>query len=352
MEEHSGQRLQTAALTFLALIGMGVLLHITRSFVVPFVIAVLLSFLLIPVAGFFDKLKVPGFIINSMFIIGMFIVLAAIGFMAFGALNSIKSELPQYADAFRSSFLALSESVRGIFQVDIAEDYRDVTLQQLFNLISPVSLFKTINQSLGTFITFLSKLSLTMIFLIFILSGRKVLLNKLLSVLDAREDDPAGNFSALQTITRQIQTYLWLKTLISIVTGSVFGLVAWVMGLDFALIWGFMGFLLNFIPTVGPIVATIPPVLLSFLQFESLVWALFTSFCLAAVQILSGNIIEPVIMGERLNLNIITILLSLFLWGLIWGIPGMILAVPITAAMNIMFQNIPRFNNIAVLMSK
>ncbi|MFW5771201.1 MAG: AI-2E family transporter [Spirochaetota bacterium] len=352
MEDQGTQKLQTAALTFIALIGLGVFLHITRSFVVPFVVAVLLSFLLVPVADFFARLKVPGFIINSMVILGMFIMLAAVGFLTFGAMNSIKSELPEYADKFRSSFRAIVNSLKGFIQVDIATEYRDVTFQQLFNMISPASIFQTINQSVGTFITFLSKLTLMMIFLIFILSGRKVLVDKILFVLDAREDISKNNFKAMQSISRQIQTYLWLKVVISIFTGLVFGIVAYVMGLDFAIIWGFLGFILNFIPTIGPIVASIPPIILSFLQFESILWALFTSICLAGVQFLSGNVIEPIVMGDRLNLNIITILLSLFLWGLIWGIPGMILAVPITAAVNIMFQNIPRYNGIAVLMSK
>ena len=352
MEDQSTQKLQTAALSFIALIGLGVFLHITRSFMVPFVVAVLLSFLLVPVANFFAKLKVPGFIINSMVIVGMFIILTAIGFLAFGALNSIKSEIPEYAMKFKSTFFSLSDSIKGVLQVDIAKEYRDVTFQQLFNLVSPMSLFQTINQSVGTFITFLSKLTLMMIFLLFILSGRKVLVDKILYVLDAKEDISSSNFRAAQSIARQIQTYLWLKTVISIVTGSVFGLVAYLMGLDFAIIWGFMGFLLNFIPSIGPVVASVPPILLSFLQFDSLLWAIFTSFLMAGVQFLSGNVIEPMVMGERLNLNIITILLSLFLWGLIWGIPGMILAVPITAAINIMFQNIPRYNDIAVLMSK
>ena len=352
MEDQGTQKLQTAALTFIALIGLGVFLHITRSFVVPFVVAVLLSFLLVPVADFFARLKVHGFIINSMVILGMFIVLAAVGFLAFGAMNSIKSELPEYAGKFRSSIQTMMDFLKGFIQVDIATEYRDVTFQQLFNMISPASIFQTINQSVGTFITFLSKLTLMMIFLIFILSGRKVLVDKILFVLDAREDISSSNFKALQSISRQIQTYLWLKAVISIVTGLVFGIVAYVMGLDFAIIWGFMGFLLNFIPTIGPIVASVPPIILSFLQFESILWALFTSICLAGVQFLSGSVIEPIVMGDRLNLNIITILLSLFLWGLIWGIPGMILAVPITAAVNIMFQNIPRYNGIAVLMSK
>jgi len=352
MEDQGTQKLQTAALTFIALIGLGVFLHITRSFMVPFVVAVLLSFLLVPVAEFFAKLKVPGFIINSMVILGMFIMLAAVGFLAFGAMNSIKSELPGYAIKFKSIFISLSDSIKGFIEVDIAEEYRDVTFQQLFNLISPMSLFQTINQSVGTFITFLSKLTLMIIFLVFILSGRKVLVDKILYVLDAREDVESRNFYAVQSIARQIQAYLWLKAVISIITGTVFGVVAYVMGLDFAIIWGFVGFLLNFIPTIGPVVASVPPIILSFLQFESMLWALFTSICLAGVQFLSGNIIEPIVMGDRLNLNIITVLLSLFLWGLIWGIPGMILAVPITAAINIMFQNIPRYNDIAVLMSK
>jgi predicted PurR-regulated permease PerM len=124
------------------------------------------------------------------------------------------------------------------------------------------------------------------------------------------------------------------------------------MGLDFPIIWGFIGFTFNFIPTLGPIAASVPPTILAFLQFDNFFWALVTSIFMSAIQFISGNFVEPMILGNRLNLNILAILLSLLLWGFIWGIPGMLLSVPITAALNIVFKNIKKFNDLSEILSK
>jgi predicted PurR-regulated permease PerM len=186
----------------------------------------------------------------------------------------------------------------------------------------------------------------------FIVSSRKIFINKIYDFFHSKEDDSKNTVEVIGNVAHQVQRYLFIKTLISIGTGVIFGLVAWLFGLDFAFIWGLMGFVLNFIPTLGPVIATIPPIFLALLQFDSFWYAAAVSICMSAVQFISGSFVEPLIMGDRLNLNIMAILLSLLLWGIIWGIPGMILAVPITASLNIMLNNIETFRSISILLSK
>ncbi|MGD9201399.1 MAG: AI-2E family transporter, partial [Chitinispirillia bacterium] len=98
--------------------------------------------------------------------------------------------------------------------------------------------------------------------------------------------------------------------------------------------------------------ASVPPTILAFLQFDNFLWAFLTSIFMSAIQFISGNFVEPMILGNRLNLNILAILLSLLLWGFIWGIPGMFLSVPIIAALNIVFRNIQKFNDLSEILSK
>jgi len=345
-------RLQASSLVFLALIALGALLNMTASFMVPFVIAVLFSFLIVPAADFMERHRVPSFFANLVIILGIFFAITAMGFIVYGALHSVSSQLPRYGDKLKLILKSGADLLGSYVDPGVLEQQDDFPVEKLLRLFSPAAMMKTINQSVGGFLTFLSKSILMLVFLIFILVGRKVLIDKVLRFFHAREINPEGNFAVASSISRQIRTYLWMKTVISIATGGVFGLAAWLLGVDFALIWGFLAFLLSYIPTLGAIISTVPPAALCFLQFDNIWWAVFSALTLTFIQFVSGNIVEPKIMGDRMNLNVITILLSLFLWGLIWGLPGMLLAVPITAAVNIIFANVPRLRPVSILLGK
>lgn len=114
----------------------------------------------------------------------------------------------------------------------------------------------------------------------------------------------------------------------SLCTGVGYGLTCWIFDIDFALFWGFLAFVLNFIPTVGSIIATIPPLLLGLIQLASpgAVFGLFG--LLLTIQFSFGNIIEPKLMGNSLSLNTVVVILGLVFWGYLWGVAGMVLSVP------------------------
>ena len=352
MSRFDRSRLQATSLAFLALFGLGVLLHMTKSFMVPFVLAVLFAYLLAPIADSLVKIRVPRIVASTLVFLAFSILLVGLLFLIYGALSSAASSLPQYMDRYSEYLNNFSKFIQSRLDIELFEDYEQVGVEAVLSLISPSAVMKTVNQGIGTAVGFISRLFLMMLFLLFLLGGRKAFVDKVLQFLHAQGEESRGRMEVLQSITQQIQTYLFLKTIISLVTGLVFGLVAVVFGVDFALIWAVLAVLLNFIPTIGPVIASIPPIILAFLQFESFWYATGASLCLAAVQLVSGNFVEPVVMGGRLNLNIIAILLSLLLWGLIWGVPGMFLAVPITAALNIIFNNIPSLRDASILLSK
>lgn len=146
----------------------------------------------------------------------------------------------------------------------------------------------------------------------------------------------------LRAINKQVRDYLALKTVISIVTGVAFGAVLWIFGVPMSLTFGLLAFLLNYIPNVGPIVASLLPIPLIVLQPEgSLLWMLSAISLAMAVQVVSGNIVEPKLMGNSSDLHPVTILLALMFWGMLWGITGMFLATPITAGLKIALEAIP-----------
>jgi predicted PurR-regulated permease PerM len=123
------------------------------------------------------------------------------------------------------------------------------------------------------------------------------------------------------------------------------------VGVDFASFWAVLIFLLNFIPTIGSIIATAFPSLLALVQFETAGPFFITISILTAIQFSIGSLIEPKLMGNRLNLSPLVILLSLGLWGSIWGIPGMFLCVPITVIIMIICAYFPETRPIAVALS-
>jgi predicted PurR-regulated permease PerM len=157
--------------------------------------------------------------------------------------------------------------------------------------------------------------------------------------------------SILGNIDDQVRQYLMTKTLISGATGVLTSLVLWILGVDFALLWGFLAFLLNFIPNIGSVISTLLPFSLSLLQFESLTIPVLVLALLGTIQVSMGNVVEPKVMSFSLNLSALVILISLIFWGWLWGIWGMILAVPFTATLKIVFENIEPLRPISVLMS-
>lgn len=140
-------------------------------------------------------------------------------------------------------------------------------------------------------------------------------------------------------IEMKIRSYIVTKTVISIFTGIAFGAVLWFYGVPLSVVFALLAFLLNLIPNVGPLIACALPVPLILLDPNlSIPGMIMVLVLTSAVQFVSGNIVEPKVMGDSFALHPIAILLTLMLWGIIWGLPGMFLATPLTAAAKILFE--------------
>ena len=129
-----------------------------------------------------------------------------------------------------------------------------------------------------------------------------------------------------------------IKVIVSSSTGIIAGLVCMAFGVKFAVFFGFLTFLLNFIPSIGSIIATIPPVLMAMIQFDTFQRPILILIILGLVQMTIGNFIEPKIMGDRLRLNTVTVIFGLVFWGIIWGIPGMLLSVPLLVILKLILE--------------
>lgn len=158
--------------------------------------------------------------------------------------------------------------------------------------------------------------------------------------------------AVLRRIDSDIQTYFGVKTLVSLTTAVLSYVVMRLVGLDFAAFWALLVFILNYIPTVGSILATIFPGLLALVQFESWTPVVVLVLGITVIQQLLGSFLEPNLMGMTLNLSPLVVVISLILWGMIWGLVGMFLCVPITVIFVIILANFPSTRWVSILLSK
>ncbi|MFO7821845.1 MAG: AI-2E family transporter [Lentisphaeria bacterium] len=198
--------------------------------------------------------------------------------------------------------------------------------------------------------TLVSSTGIIIVYLIFLLVEQRTFPDKLRNLVvnpERRKD----MFELIGKIRSDIRTYVGIKVLTSAATGLLSYLVLSLVGVDFASFWAVLIFLLNFIPTIGSIIATAFPSVLALVQFDTLAPFIITAGVLTAIQFCIGSLVEPKLMGNTLNLSPLVILLSLGLWGAIWGILGMFLCVPITVVIMIIFSYFPETRPVAVLLS-
>jgi predicted PurR-regulated permease PerM len=218
-------------------------------------------------------------------------------------------------------------------------------------IIDEINISRLLNKVGGFAGKSVANILLVVIYLIFFYGERVNFRKKIKRI---RENNP--KFEKLNNIISNIGGslvgYFNIKTVISLVTAALFYPVLSGFGLDFVLFWIFLTFILNYIPTVGSIISTILPCILGLIMFDSFIDVVFMMFILAMIQFIVGNIIEPKFQGDRLNLAPIMILLSLAIWGAIWGVLGMFLAVPIMVTINVALTQFETTKPLAMLFSK
>jgi predicted PurR-regulated permease PerM len=153
----------------------------------------------------------------------------------------------------------------------------------------------------------------------------------------------------LDRFTKTLKHYLGIKTAISLLTGVLITIILSLIGVDFPIIWGFLAFMMNFIPNIGSIIAAVPAVLLAFLQ-GGLSLGLMTTACYVTINVVIGNVVEPKVMGRGLGLSTLVVFISLIFWGWLLGPVGMLLCVPLTMFIKIAVEEDEEIGWLAVLL--
>jgi AI-2 transport protein TqsA len=329
-----------AGLTLIVFLA-GVVLRLAQSVLFPFMLAVVLSFILTPALSVLTRLKVPRAVSILLILILTFVVLYLFGVLLFESGKGFASEFPKYGDRLRTGV----EYIEKKFHL-AAVKWDPLDLVRNLDVNKVGSLFLS---SLGPFFSFISKLFLVLIFLVFILAGKGKTEMKIVKAFSPRHASQIRRI--MVKINSEIQRYLAIKTVSNLIQGLLTFLILWVFGLNFALLFGFLTFVLNYIPTIGSIIATGLPMLIAAFQFPNLWPAVWIGVLMTVLQNIMGNFVEPRFIGRGLNLSPLVVLFALFFWGWLWGISGMILAVPTVAMLRIVCDNVPALRFLAVLMS-
>ena len=318
-------------------------LHFGRNLLVPLAAALLMFFLL---ASVIDRIasvriggrQVPGWLAHVLGIGTIFLGLAAILSVLSSQAGQVAEAVPRYEARF-ADILAEIVSVIG-----------DDNAEALSAAIDDIEVSAFAMSTVNTAGTFLSGLFLVLLYLPFMLIERHPMKAK---VAIATPDPEVGAemTQAVRSISLGLQRYVGIKTFVSALTGLFCYVVMRFVGLDFAETWGVLAFALNFIPSIGSILAVVMPAIVALVQFETLTPFLIIVFGCGIVQFLIGNVLEPALTGRSLNLSPMMVILALTLWSAIWGIPGAFLSVPITVCVLIVLSHVPGARWAAVVMS-
>lgn len=218
------------------------------------------------------------------------------------------------------------------------------------SLVRSINLAELIPQIAGSISIFIADAGLVLVYLLFLLFEQTVFDRKL-KRFTRNPDREEQIRTALARISKEIETYIWIKTATSAMTAVVSYAVLLMVGVDYAAFWGLLIFLLAYIPTIGSLLGILFPALLTLLQFGEIEPFLLVAIPLALAQIIIGNVVEPRMMGRTLNLSPLVVMVSLVLWSIIWGVPGAFLCVPITVIFMIICTYVPSLRGVAVLLS-
>ena len=338
-------KLVALVLTFIALVAAAFVIYQLQVVLLPFVLALFLSTMFQPIIQFLRKRRIPQAICILVVLLiagGVLLLLAGVAFSGIDAMVRAAPLYEQRLDKYVRVVVTSIESARR----SMGEQGQPLNLRESIPISAITGFFLS---GVGSFISFVGTLVMVLLFLVFLLSGSEGFPEKLRHAFSTERSLKLGEVVA--QINLQVRRYITAKAAVSAMAAIVVTIILLLFGVDFALFLGLLAFVLNFIPNVGSFIATVLPTLIALLQFESFGIALSIAGIIIVVQNVIGNVIEPRIMGRTLDLSPLLVLVSLIFWGWLWGIWGMVLAVPVTATLKIICENITDLRPIAVMMS-
>jgi len=331
-----------AMLFICCIVGMGVL-RIASTVVLPFVIAILLSFVLFPIVKVLDKFHIPRFASILTIVAIIVAVLYLFGVVLFTSATMIAAQYPRYETRILEIYIWAARTFGLPFNEALS------IWENLWGQLGIRTFVMDFTLTITNFVfQFITSAVLVILFVIFILLEASYFKNK----LEASFENRSERINKMGfDIMSQVARYLGAKSLFSLANGIIYAVGFTIVGLEFAIVWGVIQFFMNYIPTLGSIATGVAISLFALIQF----WpepgpVIIVVAIILGVNLFLSNFLDPKLVGEHVGLSPLVVLISLSIWGYIWGFIGMLLAVPLTVIIKIVCENIPIMEPVSVLL--
>ena len=280
----------------------------------------------------------PSLLAALLIVTMLMLILAVLGTILGTSIAEFTAALPSYQ-------ARLDGIIAGVFDFIVRNFKLDESVESISDMIDPgwaMGLVAGILTGLRAVFTNAFLIIFTMIFILLEASTAK-------TKFEAAFGTSADSLESVRDFMQNLGRYLGIKTMISLATGLCAGVLTWALGLDFPLLWAMLAFLLNYVPTIGSIIAAVPAVLLALVQIGPGA-AGATALGFIGINVVFGNFLEPRLMGYGVGISPLVVFVGLIAWGWIFGPVGMLLSVPLTMTLKMALENDDRTRWIAVLL--
>jgi predicted PurR-regulated permease PerM len=337
-------KLSKLAYSLIIFIGIIVILFIGKDLILPLAIAIMIFYVIKEQKKWLSKISVngrnmPNWLLSLVAFSSIVLSLFIFGNILYNNIQLITDVIPTY-----------QENINNLVSKFINFENVDLTMATK-EWINGDKISSFIQVAVESISGILSNSFLILLYLIFLMLESSKFSEKVKLIYFNN-----GNYENIRFIIDNVNDsmsrYITLKTITSLSTGILSYVVLLLLEIDFAFFWAFLIFVLNYIPTIGSLIATLFPALIALLQFGTLLNPTIVLVSIGTIQFFVGNVLEPKLMGNTLNVSPLVVLLSLAFWGTIWGVTGMILSVPITIMVIISFSQFEATKWISILLSE
>ena len=324
----------TTAAVFIIVFGM----QYAKALLIPFLLAVFFALITVRPMMWLESKRVPSTLSALLVVLALMFVLFAIGSVVGASIAAFTAAVPGYQEQ-------LDDLTRGAIQFVQRYTDADISYSNVADFLDPGRALAMAGTLLSALRGVLTNTFLILFTMVFILLEASSVPTK----VEAAFGRSASTFERASQFLNNLGRYLGIKTAVSIATGLTAGLLTWLIGLDFPLLWGMLAFLLNYIPTIGSIIAAVPAVLLALVQLgPGGATAVAASFL--GINMVFGNILEPRLMGYGVGISPLVVFIGLIVWGWILGPVGMLLSVPLTMTLKMALESHEDTRWIAILL--
>jgi AI-2 transport protein TqsA len=324
-------------------VGFVFLLKTMSTLILPLILAMLTTLVVLPLVFWLKDKGWPNWLIVPVISMVTLALIFMIISIFINALSEIVGQQEQLLVMLNIKVDRLLLLINTKYSLDTTGEEAFKWLMGEFDIVRVKQLLRSAATGVGSFG---KSFFLFMIYYIFLLGGT----SSYREYVDFVAQDDHRLMNTISSVQTSISTYMVIKTAISLATSLIVMLICTIMKIEFSFLWAVITFFLNYVPSIGSIMATVPPVIMAFIQYDTFAPMIITLSLLTVTQMTIGNFLEPQIMGDRLRLNTVTVVFGLVFWGYVWGIPGTLLSVPMMVCIKLMLEQSESLGIIARVM--